>query len=136
MTDIGFYELRYSGQPAAFLRGFRAVYLGVFFNVMIMATRDAGRRSRSAACCSASPPLATVRSPAESRRSSAWSGGLTGVLLTDLLLFVVAMAGSVAAAYVAVNHPEVGGLARLLSASARRREALPPARTSRTTAAR
>lgn len=38
LTDIGFYELRYSGVPAAFLRGFRALYLGVFFNVMIMAT--------------------------------------------------------------------------------------------------
>ena len=37
-TDMGFYELRYSGRPAAFLRGFRALYLGVFFNVMIMAT--------------------------------------------------------------------------------------------------
>ena len=38
LTDMGFYELRYSGRPAAFLRGFRALYLGVFFNVMIMAT--------------------------------------------------------------------------------------------------
>ncbi len=38
LTDIGFYELRYSGKPAAFLRGFRALYLGIFFNVMIMAT--------------------------------------------------------------------------------------------------
>ena len=38
LTDMGFYELRYSGKPAAFLRGFRALYLGVFFNVMIMAT--------------------------------------------------------------------------------------------------
>ncbi|HXG97756.1 MAG TPA: Na+:solute symporter, partial [Gemmatimonadales bacterium] len=38
LTDIAFYELRYSGKPAAFLRGFRAIYLGVFFNVMIMAS--------------------------------------------------------------------------------------------------
>jgi hypothetical protein len=38
LTDINFYELRYSGRPAAFLRGFRAIYLGVFFNIMIMAT--------------------------------------------------------------------------------------------------
>ena len=38
LTDIGFYELRYAGKPAAFLRWFRAIYLGVFFNVMIMAT--------------------------------------------------------------------------------------------------
>ncbi|MHC4291831.1 MAG: sodium:solute symporter family transporter, partial [Planctomycetota bacterium] len=38
MTDIEFYEIRYSGKTAAFLRGFRAIYLGVFFNVMIMGT--------------------------------------------------------------------------------------------------
>src|SRR5690606_29972539 len=37
-TDLEFYELRYSGKAARFLRAFRAVYLGVFFNVMIMAT--------------------------------------------------------------------------------------------------
>jgi len=37
LTDLEFYEMRYSGQEAAFLRGFRAIYLGVFFNVMIMA---------------------------------------------------------------------------------------------------
>ena len=36
-TDIEFYELRYSGKAAALLRGFRAIYLGVFFNVCIMA---------------------------------------------------------------------------------------------------
>ncbi len=38
LTDIEFYELRYSGKTAAFLRGFRALYLGLFFNVVIMAT--------------------------------------------------------------------------------------------------
>ncbi|MDE2877066.1 MAG: Na+:solute symporter, partial [Gemmatimonadota bacterium] len=38
LTDIEFYELRYSGRPAAFLRGFRALYLGVVFNVIIIAT--------------------------------------------------------------------------------------------------
>ena len=38
VTDIEFYELRYSGRSAAFLRGFRAIYLGFLFNVTIMAT--------------------------------------------------------------------------------------------------
>ena len=42
-TDVGFYELRYSGRPAAFLRGFRALYLGVFFNVVIMARPKSSR---------------------------------------------------------------------------------------------
>ena len=38
LTDLEFYELRYSGKPAKYLRAFRALYLGVFFNVMIMAS--------------------------------------------------------------------------------------------------
>src|SRR5690625_2792344 len=38
LTDVEFYELRYSGKPAAFLRGFRAIYLGLIFNVIIMAS--------------------------------------------------------------------------------------------------
>src|SRR5262247_4656126 len=38
LTDLEFYEIRYSGKPAGFVRGFRAVYLGLFFNCVIMAT--------------------------------------------------------------------------------------------------
>src|SRR5215467_14548598 len=38
LTDLEFYEIRYSGRPAGFVRGFRAVYLGLFFNCVIMAT--------------------------------------------------------------------------------------------------
>ena len=38
LTDISFYELRYGGKSAAFLRGFRALYLGLVFNVLVMAT--------------------------------------------------------------------------------------------------
>ena len=38
MTDLEFYEIRYSGKAASVVRGFRAVYLGLFFNCMIMAT--------------------------------------------------------------------------------------------------
>src|SRR6187551_3077735 len=38
LTDLEFYELRYSGKAASVVRGFRAIYLGVFFNLIIMAT--------------------------------------------------------------------------------------------------
>src|SRR5262245_46893825 len=38
MTDLEFYEIRYSGIPASVVRGFRAVYLGLFFNCVIMAS--------------------------------------------------------------------------------------------------
>jgi len=38
LTDLEFYEVRYSGKPASFVRGFRAIYLGLFFNCVIMAS--------------------------------------------------------------------------------------------------
>ena len=38
LTDLEFYEIRYSGKAAATVRAFRAVYLGLFFNIMIMST--------------------------------------------------------------------------------------------------
>lgn len=114
LTDLEFYELRYSGRPAAFLRGFRAIYLGVFFNIMIMAT-----------VCLAIIKIGGVMlnlSPAQtlfwaSLITVAYStlGGLRGVLITDFFQFIVAMIGAVGAAVVAVNLPEVGGLSGLLA---------------------
>ena len=65
-TDLGFYEIRYSGRPAAVLRGFRALYLGVFFNIMIMATVSLAA-IRSARSCLVSRPW----SPS-SRLHQAW----------------------------------------------------------------
>jgi Na+/proline symporter len=113
LTDIEFYELRYSGRPAAFLRGFRALYLGVFFNIMIMAAVTLAAIKIGGVMFRLSPfesiAIASVVTVVFST-----AGGLRGVLLTDALLFVVAMIGSVAAAVVAVRHPEVGGLTGLL----------------------
>src|SRR5690606_38786139 len=59
MTDLEFYELRYSGRPAAFLRGFRALYLGVFFNIMIMASVTLAAIKISGVLLGL-PPLATI----------------------------------------------------------------------------
>ena len=56
MTDLEFYEIRYSGKAASVVRGFRSVYLGLFFNCMIMATRQSGGlqdRRRSCSACRA-----------------------------------------------------------------------------------
>ena len=91
LTDLEFYELRYSGKPAAVVRGFRAVYLGLFFNIMIMSTVTlaavkianvmlgwgrletiviAGTR----ACCSRPSPVCGACSPRTSCSSrSPWS---------------------------------------------------------------
>ena len=114
LTDINFYELRYSGAPAAFLRGFRAIYLGVFFNVMIMATVTLAA-IKIAGVLLGLDAYATVVLAALITAVYSTTAGLWGVVMTDLLLFVLAMIGSIAAAYYAVTQPSVGGLAGLVS---------------------
>jgi Na+/proline symporter len=112
-TDLEFYELRYSGRAAAFLRGFRAVYLGVFFNVMIMATVClAGVKLGSVAL--GLTPLQTLLGASLVTVAYSMLGGFVGVLATDLFQFVVAMAGSVGAAIWLVRLPQVGGLTQLI----------------------
>ena len=114
MTDVGFYELRYSGKPAAFLRGFRAVYLGVFFNCMIMATVTLAAIKIGGVLLGASKYEVVIIAGAITALYSATSG-LWGVVVTDLLLFTVAMVGSFAAAWFALAQPEVGGMVGLFS---------------------
>jgi Na+/proline symporter len=113
-TDIGFYEIRYSGRPAAFLRGFRALYLGVFFNVMIMASVTLAAIKIGGVMLGLTPTQ-TVLLAGSVTVFYSMLGGLTGVILTDFLQFGLAMFGSVAAAYYAVTRPEVGGLSGLLA---------------------
>ena len=114
LTDMGFYELRYSGRPAAFLRGFRAIYLGVFFNVMIMATVTLAAIKIGGVLLGLDRYSTVLIAGTITVVSSATSG-LWGVVATDLLLFVIAMVGAVAAAGYALAQPEVGGLAGLVS---------------------
>jgi len=114
LTDIGFYELRYSGRTAAFLRGFRAIYLGVFFNAMIMATVTLAAIKIGGVLLGLDKYSSVLLALAVTVIYSATSG-LWGVVVTDLLLFVVAMAGSLAAAYYALARPEVGGLSGLFA---------------------
>ena len=112
-TDIEFYELRYGGKPARFLRGFRAVYLGLLFNVFAMA----------------GVTLAAIKIGGIMLGLNAWEvilyagtitvvfsalGGFKGVVYTDFLLFFVAMGGAIGAAYYLVNLPEVGGIDALM----------------------
>ena len=114
LTDIEFYELRYAGRPAAFLRGFRALYLGVFYNVMIIATVTLAA-TKIGGVLLGLDPLTTVLIAGTVTMIYAATSGLWGVVVTDLILFVVAMIGSVAAAVFALQQPEVGGLAGLVS---------------------
>ncbi len=117
LTDVEFYELRYSGRPAAFLRAFRALYLGVFFNIMIMAAVTLAAIKIGGVMFRLSP-LETIAIASVVTVIFSAAGGLRGVLITDALLFVVAMFGSIAAAVVAVRHPAVGGLEGLFSSPA------------------
>ncbi len=114
LTDIEFYELRYSGKSAAFLRGFRAVYLGLFFNIMIMAVVLLASIKIGGVMLGISP-LETVVITSLIVVIYTMLGGLRGVLITDFIQFLIAMGGSVFAAYVVVNLPQVGGLGNLLS---------------------
>ena len=101
-TDLGFYELRYSGRPAAFLRGFRAVYLGLFFNVIIMGTVSLAAIKIGAAVFGLSP-VVTLIIALSAVGIYATLGGLTGSIWADFYQYSVAMIGAVAAAYFAVK---------------------------------
>ena len=113
LTDLEFYETRYSGKEAAFLRGFRAIYLGVFFNVMIMASVSLAAIKIGEVMFGLEPWKTVVYASVITVAYSSL-GGLRGVILTDFLQFIVAMIGSVAAAFYVVNLPEVGGLTQLM----------------------
>lgn len=112
-TDLEFYELRYSGKAAAFLRGFRAIYLGVFFNIMIMATVSLAAIKIGGVMLNLSP-VQTILIASIVTVIYSSLGGLTGVIWTDFFQFIIAMVGVVGAAYVVLNLPQVGGLATML----------------------
>lgn len=114
LTDVEFYEIRYSGKSAAFLRGFRALYLGVFFNVAIMASVTLAAVKVGTVMLNMTPlEIILIAGTVTVIYSSL--GGFLGVLLTDFVLFIAALTGSIIAAYVAVNLPQIGGLSKLLS---------------------
>jgi SSS family solute:Na+ symporter len=114
LTDLEFYELRYSGRPATFVRGFRAVYLGLFFNCVIMASVNLAA-AKIANVILGWPMAKTLLICAGINVIFAATSGLWGVLVVDLIQFGVAMTGAVAAAVFALRQPEVGGLGGLLS---------------------
>lgn len=112
-TDLEFYELRYSGKSAGFLRGFRAIYLGVIFNIITMA-----------GVCLAGAKIANILLGIDQDTMLIISGviivfysalgGLKGVLITDFIQFIIAMIGSVWATVYIIGLPEIGGLDALL----------------------
>jgi SSS family solute:Na+ symporter len=114
LTDLEFYELRYAGPAASFVRGFRAIYLGLFFNCWIIATvnlalvKIAGilfgwPRAETLAICVAVPIIFAA------------TAGLWGVMVTDMIQFCITMSSAFAAAYFAIHAPGVGGLHGLIA---------------------
>ena len=114
LTDLEFYEIRYSGRAASFVRGFRAVYLGLFFNCVIMATVNLAA-VKIANVLLGWPMTQTLVICAVLNVAFAAVSGLWGVLVTDFIQFGVAMTGAFAAAWFALDHPAVGGLSGLLT---------------------
>ena len=114
LTDLEFYEIRYAGRPATFVRGFRALYLGLFFNCVIMATVNLAA-AKIANVLLGWPMSQTLLICAGLNVAFAATSGLWGVLVTDFIQFGIAMTGSVAAAVYAVRQPQVGGLAALFA---------------------
>jgi Na+/proline symporter len=112
LTDLEFYEMRYSGPEASWVRGFRAVYLGLIFNVVIMAAVNLAA-AKIANVLLGWPIGQTLLVCAGLNIVFAATSGLWGVLVTDFLQFGVAMTGSVVAAVYALSRPEVGGLVGL-----------------------
>jgi Na+/proline symporter len=114
LTDLEFYEIRYSGKMAAFLRGFRAIYLGVFFNVIVMASVSLALIKIGAVMLNWTP-VKTLLVAMTITMIYSTLGGLRGILLTDFFQFIISMIGAVGAAVIIIKMPEIGGMQQLFS---------------------
>src|SRR5450631_2704736 len=137
LTDVQFAEIRYSGKPAAFLRGFRAIYLGLLMNCVILGWVTKAMTSIVSTTLANTPMLNNISGFMGGHFGSVWSGndgaalaicvlflipftglyvalgGLWGVLWTDLFQFVLKMSIVIAIAFYAVRA--VGGMSALIA---------------------
>ena len=114
LTDIEFYELRYSGKAAAFLRGFRALYLGLVFNVLVMGAVSLAAVKFGEIVLGV-PGWATLSVACLVTLIYSTLGGLKAVIITDFVQFTFAMIGSIWATIYILSLPEIGGLSNLIS---------------------
>ena len=114
LTDLEFYELRYSGKAASAVRGFRAVYLGLFFNCMIMAAVNLAT-CKIAGILFGLPRWETLLIVGVLNVTFAAFSGLWGVLVIDMIQFFMKMTAVIAAAYFAVTSAQVGGLQAMVT---------------------
>jgi len=113
MTDLEFYEIRYGGKLASFLRGFRSIYLGVFFNTLIMGSVTLAAIKIGGVMLGLQPWVVVVGASFVVVVYAAL-GGIKGVVWADFFQYGIAMFGAVYAAIVALRQPEIGGLANLI----------------------
>ena len=116
LTDIEFYELRYSGKAAAFLRGFRALYLGLVFNVLVMGAVSLAA-VKFGEIVLGLPGWTTLLVACSITLAYSTLGGLKAVIVTDFVQFVLAMVGSVWGMLYIVRLPEIGGVSKLITHS-------------------
>jgi len=114
LTDIEFYELRYSGKPATFLRGFRALYLGLVFNVLVMGTVSLAA-VKFGEIVLGLPGWVTLTIACSITLAYSTLGGLKAVIITDFVQFTLAMIGSIWGMFYILGLPEIGGLSNLIS---------------------
>ena len=114
MTDIEFYELRYSGKAAAFLRGFRALYLGLVFNVLVMGSVSLAA-VKFGEIVLGLPGWVTLTIAGSITLAYSMLGGLKAVIITDFVQFTLAMIGSIWGMFYILRLPEVGGLTKLIT---------------------
>jgi len=114
MTDLEYYEKRYGGKAASFLRGFRSLYLGIFFNCLIMGSVTLAAIKIGGVMLGLEPWIVVVGASIVVVIYAAL-GGIKGVIWADFFQYGIAMFGAVYAAIVALRQPEVGGLGNLLS---------------------
>lgn len=114
MTDLEFYEIRYSGKTAAFLRGFRAVYLGFFFNVLVLASASLALLKFSAIMLNINAVAVLITVSAVVLVYST-IGGLKSILWTDFFLFIFAMIGAFIPAFYVIKSPQIGGMSNFLA---------------------
>ncbi len=116
LTDIEFYELRYSGKAAAFLRGFRALYLGLVFNVLVMGAVSLAA-IKFGEIVLGLPGWVTLTIACSITLAYSTLGGLKAVIITDFVQFTLAMIGSVWGMMYLLGLPQIGGLSNLLTHS-------------------
>mgnify|MGYP001467221680 FL=1 len=113
-SDNEFYDIRYSGKAAKFLKSFRAVYLGLIFNVLAMSGISLAAIKIGEIIFNLQP-IETIFYAGVITVLFSTLGGFRGVVLTDFFLFFIAMSGSIMASVFIVNMPEIGGVVELFN---------------------